>query len=36
MSKYEEKITDNLEYAIYDKNNVVIESGNKLEYGKCK
>lgn len=30
----EEKITDNLEYAIYDKNNVVIESGNKLEYGK--
>lgn len=30
----EEKTTDNLEYVIYDKNDVVIESGNKLEYGK--
>ena len=29
-----EKISDNLEYAIYDKNNVVIDSGNRFEYGK--
>ncbi len=30
----DEKLSDNLEYVIYDKNGVVIESGNKLEYGK--
>jgi hypothetical protein len=29
-----EKLSDNLEYVIYDKNNIVIESGNKLDYGK--
>lgn len=30
----DEKLVDNLEYIIYDKNDNVIESGNKLEYGK--